>query len=345
MESFLNETDRIELRRRQRAFTDKRVYVRVTVLLLLDRGRSAQEVAEDLGLDASTVYRYRSAYHADGLETYLQTDYQGRWGKLSCRQLSALRAALNARLYTDSAQVADWIESAFGVRYTSSGVVALLHRIGYRYKKTRPVPCEADFERQKAFLEKELEPLLEQARAGESVVYFVDGVHPTHNSRAAYAWIEAGQERLQPTVSGRERVNLNGALNALDVTDVHVLDADSVNAQSTQELYESLLARHPDRRVVVVSDNARYYRNARLKAWVAGQERLEQVFLPPYSPNLNLIERLWKFMRKQVIDTSFFRRKGEFRQALLQFFKNIGKYEEKLKSLLTLKFQLIDSHS
>ncbi|MBS5552872.1 MAG: transposase [Bacteroides sp.] len=81
-----------------------------------------------------------------------------------------------------------------------------------------------------------------------------------------------------------------------------------------------------------------------LKKWVEGT-RIRQIFLPPYSPNLNLIERLWKFLRKKVINTGFYRTKEKFRQAINRFFENIGDYKEELESLLTLKFRLCNSQT
>ena len=119
-------------------------------------------------------------------------------------------------------------------------------------------------------------------------------------------------------VSGRERVNLNAALNALLPTQVHLDETDCVNAQSTQRRYQKLLDAHPNGPVYVICDNARYYKNKDLTAWLA-DKRLVQVFLPTYSPNLNLIERFWKFLRQKIIDTAFYRTKGAFRTAVLAF--------------------------
>ena len=73
--------------------------------------------------------------------------------------------------------------------------------------------------------------------------------------------------------------------------------------------------------------------------------RIKQIFLPPYSPNLNLIERLWKFLRKKVINTGFYRNKAEFRLAINKSFAKIGDYREELESLLTLKFRLVNSQT
>ena len=71
--------------------------------------------------------------------------------------------------------------------------------------------------------------------------------------------------------------------------------------------------------------------------------RIRQAFLPPYSPSLNLIERLWKMLRKKVINTGFYRTKEEFRRAVMNFFEHIAEYKEELKPLLTLNFRLVNS--
>ena len=105
------------------------------------------------------------------------------------------------------------------------------------------------------------------------------------------------------------------------------------------------MAKHPNASCIyIISDNAKYYHNRELKEW-AENSRIKQIFLPPYSPNLNLIERLWKFLRKKVINTGFYRNKAEFRLAIKKFFAKIGDYREELESLLTLKFRLVNSQT
>ena len=209
---------------------------------------------------------------------------------------------------------------------------------------TTAVPCQADAAAQTAFLAGPLAPLLAQAEAGTAVVYFADAAHPTHNTRATHVWTQTGKERPLLTVSGRERVNLNAALNAHAPTQVHLDQTDCVNAQSTQRLYEKLLAAHPQGPVYVVCDNARYYKNKALNAWLT-DKRLVPVFLPPYSPNLNLIERLWKFLRQKIINTAFYRTKGQFKTAVLDFFDRLPKFGHELASRMRLKFHVLDSHS
>ena len=140
-------------------------------------------------------------------------------------------------------------------------------------------------------------------------------------------------------------MNVDGLPNAHAVTDVTALDCESVNAESIRKLYRMALERHPDApQIYIISDNACYYHNKGLEEW-AEDAKIRQVFLPPYSPNQNLIERLWKLLRKKVINTEFYRTKEVFRQAVRRIFDNIGLFADELESLLTLKFRLANSQT
>ena len=342
MNFTLTDSERQALRALQKQRRDEAGYVKVTAVLLLDKGRPAPAVADDLGVDEASVYRYARAFAEQGLARYLATEPPGYWGLLTSAQLARLCRQLDAHLYTDCRQLVDWVACTCRVSYTVSGLTDLLHRLGYSYKLTTAVPCEADAVRQTAFVADTLVPLLAQAEAGVAAVYFADAAHPTHNTRATHVWTQTGKQRPLLTVSGRERVNLNAALNAFVPTQVHLDETDCVNAQSAQRLYEKILAAHPEGPVYVVCDNARYYKNKALAAWLA-DKRLVQVFLPPYSPNLNLIERLWKFLRQKIIDTAFYRTKGQFKTAVLDFFDRLPEFGQELVSLLTQKFHIIDA--
>ncbi|RZJ95037.1 MAG: hypothetical protein EOO60_01565 [Hymenobacter sp.] len=92
----------------------------------------------------------------------------------------------------------------------------------------------------------------------------------------------------------------------------------------------------------VICANARYYKNKELRQWLADKP-ICQVFLPPYSPNLNLIERFWKYLRQKIINTTFYRTKGQFRTAVLDFFDRLPEFGQDLASLLTRKFHILDA--
>jgi transposase len=344
MNVALTESERQYLRQLQKQRRDEAGYVKVTVLLLLDKRRPLASIADDLGLDEATVYRYAQAFQTLGVEKYLAHEQPGYWGLLTSAQLAHLCRELNTTLYTECHAIQAWLRRTYRVAYSLSGLTDLLHRLGFTYKLTTPVPCQADAEAQADFLQ-ELAVLEAHVEQGQAVLYYADAAHPTHNTRCTRAWCEKGTERPLLTVSGRERVNLNAALNAYAPTQVLLDETSCVNAQSTQRLYEQLLAAHPDKaRIYVICDNARYYKNKALRAWLADKP-ICQVFLPPYSPNLNLIERFWKFLRQKIINTTFYRTKGQFRTAVLDFFTRLDEFGQDLAALLTRKFHIIDSQT
>ena len=342
MNVALTASERQYLRQLQKQRRDGEGYVKVTVVLMLDAVWPVVTVAETLGLDEATVYRYARAFQTLGVDRYLAHEQPGYWGLLTSAQLAHLCQEVNTTLYTDGKAIQAWLRRTYRVAYSLSGLTDLLHRLGFTYKRTTPVPCQADAQAQADFLQ-ELAVLEAHVERGQAVLYYADAAHPTHNTRCTRAWCEKGSERPLLTVSGRERVNLNAALNAYAPTQLLLDETDCVNAQSTQRLYQQLLAAHPDKaRIYVICDNARYYKNKALRAWLADKP-ICQVFLPPYSPNLNLIERLWKFLRQKIINTTFYRTKGQFRTAVLDFFTRLNEFGPDLASLLTRKFHILDA--
>jgi transposase len=115
-------------------------YIKVTSILMLHRGFSAQTVSESLGIDLSTVYRYAAQYSIGGISTLIVNRYKGYWGMLSSHEISLLRTELTRNIYIDSKSISSWINDSFGVLYTLSGVVDLINCIGFTYKKNERSP-------------------------------------------------------------------------------------------------------------------------------------------------------------------------------------------------------------
>lgn len=317
---------------------DKVAYMKLSVLVMLDEGMTQETVAVCLGISSGTVGNCKKKYEADGLAKYLDNHYVPYQGKLSDEQLVSLENVVESGLFSTCAQVASWIENEYGKCYSESGIRAILTKLGFVYKKTVAVPGGANPVEQAAFLE-ELKPFLAEVDPASEVVYFIDAVHPQHNTRSDYAWIKKGQNKEVRSNTGRSRLNLNGAMNAHQPEDVVIVESERINAQSTQQLLEQLLDKNPDKDVYVFADNARYYYNKELKKWLDGHPRMQILYLPPYSPNLNLIERLWKFMRKKVINLHYYAKFDDFRAAIRMFFQHIKQYKNELISLITPNFQ------
>lgn len=210
-----------------------------------------------------------------------------------------------------------YVKIEFGVEYTVPGLRNWLQRHGFSYKKPSIVPGKADKERQEKWLE-EYERLKEKLPAEETIC-FIDGVHPTHNVQPAYGWIKKGIRKEIPANTGRARINLSGSI---DVTNYSILIQEdlTLNAESTIQFFQNIEKAYPEnRKIHVFCDNAPYYRNKKVKKYLE-QSEIELHFLPPYSPNLNPIERLWKWMKERVIYNSYYEHFEEFKNAIIGFF-------------------------
>ncbi|WP_298363089.1 IS630 family transposase [Runella sp.] len=173
------------------------------------------------------------------------------------------------------------------------------------------------------------------------VILFGDGVHPHHNTAPAYAWIEKGTEKEIPSNTGRKRLNINGAVNPADATEVVCHECETINALTTVVFLKAIEERYSNKKTIhLFVDNARYYRSVLVQEYLRNS-RITMHFLPPYSPNLNPIERLWKFLKKEIIKSNYTPDFKVFRQRIRDFFADIGSYRDKLKSLINTNFQII----
>ncbi|MEO0333134.1 MAG: IS630 family transposase [Bacteroidota bacterium] len=322
----------------------RRRYRKVTVLVMLHQGHSVDLVQAALGLDDNTIRRYWEGYEAKGIDTYLADHYVPYCGKLTDEQEQLLAGHLDDNLYLDVKPIIAYVHEHFEVRYTVSGMRDLLHRIGFTYKQTKSVPSKADEEAQRSFLEDQLPGLLAEVAAGTAEVYYGDGVHPTHNTKTGRGWIRKGKDFEIDCNNGRKRVNVNGAVRATKPEHLVYDLAKTINAQSTQRVCRKLLRKHPGKKIYYICDNARYNRCKWLQEW-AKEQRIEFVFLPAYSPNLNLIERLWKLLRKVAINSIYYEAYDDFRKGVIDFLDNAKDYKEEIRSLLTLNFRTVGGTS
>jgi transposase len=331
---FLTKQERKALEQELRLERYARFSDRIKCILLLDSGKTSESIAEYLFLSGNTVTNYLKKYQTGGLEDLVSDDYQGSECRLSKVQQQKLARHLEETLYQTVSSIREHIKVTYNVTYSLSGLRHLLRRLDFVYKKPKAIPGKADKVAQEEFLRLIEAKLAENRR--ETVVYYADGTHPQHNTHCAHGWIKRGQNKEIKTNSGRQRVNINGVVNAHDPTDVVIEESSSINAQSTIALLKKLEQKNNSLRCIfVVADNARYYRNRQVKAFLE-TSKVKIIFLPPYSPNLNLIERLWRFLKKIVLYNRYYERFADFKAAILSFFANIKQYRPELESLMTL---------
>src|SRR5262249_41070814 len=222
----------------------------------------------------------------------------------------------------------------------------LLHRWGCSFHQVSGFLFKANPDKQQEFLQDYEQDKLKVQSDGWRR-YFLDGVHPLYGLEVLFCcWLLVGQRFEVGVGGGRKRLNILGAYCPDDHEYLDRRYADkNLNAQSLIELFTLMMARHPDTKLFrIYLDNARYHHAVVLKAWVAQVQQAQGVVfdlkhLPAYSPNLNLIERLWKFLRKEALQrwhATF----EELQQAVAGVLDHLEHYEEQLASLMTERFHV-----
>ena len=208
----LSEQELADLRAAHREVREIREAYRIHALILLGQGRSVKDVADALLMDPETVRNYFKRYQKGGVAELLRMSYVGSEALLDAEQLRALDEHLQTEVYQTAAEVARYVEKRWKVRYTPSGMTALLHRLGYVYKKPKLRPGKhPPVEEQEAFIAKYR--ALKEKQGEGAVIVFMDAAHPQHNPVLGCGWIKRGKSLTIPSNTGRARLNINGAIN------------------------------------------------------------------------------------------------------------------------------------
>jgi transposase len=310
----LDDAERAQLKIQHKQERDGRIRDRIKAVLLHDKGWSSEAIAEALLISDQAVRNHIQDYET---ACKLKPGSGGSEEKLSAVQTEKLRLHLESHAYLYVKDIVAYVASTFKATYTIAGMRNWLHRHGFSYKKPAIVPGKANKEIQAQWIEAYYK--LKQELSADETICFTDGVHPTHNTQPAYGWIKKGVRKELPTNTGRARLNLSGAIDIIDQRIV-VHEDHTLNAESTIRFFKKVEEAYPDkRRIHVFCDNASYYRNKAVKEYLK-RSKIELHFLPPYSPNLNPIERLWKWMKERVVYNTYYEYFDEFKDAVFGFF-------------------------
>ena len=274
---------------------------KMLVVWLLHCGLTRTKAAEIAGLSRQTVQRYVAAYRHGGLDGLRQWGIRGPVSDLVAHT-TAIREALTDRPVRTAAEAAERIEHLTGLKRQPTQIRKFLRtELGFRWRRTRVVPCPPrkdlpdHIREQKHFLETQLQPRLDEAIAGRRQVFFVDAAHFVFGTFLCCLWSLV--RVFVKAASGRQRFNVLGAWNAVTQELLTITNTTVVNTETMCDLLRAMAARGLVKPITLVLDNARYQRNAIVMA-LARELGIELLFLPSYSPNLNLIERLWRFTKR-----------------------------------------------
>jgi len=195
-----------------------------------------------------------------------------------------------------------------------------------------------DPEKQEAFIEA-YEQLKNALPEGEEI-YFMDAVHPEFQSKAVCGWIKAGEVKTLPTTSAQYRMHFIGALSLKEMN-VFTQECETVDAESVVAFFTFLEASSNATTIHVICDNGRSNKNKKVEEYLK-TSRIKIHYLPPYSPNLNPIERLWKVLREKKTYNKCYEKFIDFKTEIRKFFlEDIPKIKNELVTRITDNFQRI----
>jgi transposase len=315
--------------------------IKLLVIRMRHEGAKTGFISKCLNLHANTVTNYLNEFQSGKLPATLEDRYYKPTSSLD-PFLACLRCSFRACPVADAKQAVQRIHKLTGIRLSESQSRRFMKNLGLKLRKTAPVPGKCDHQLQFDFYTREMLPRLEEARLGKRKVLFVDAAHFVLGAFLGLIW--CFQRIFLKTSPGRQRYNILGAIDSHNQEFTSIRTTENINALSIVHLLDLVREKHPQMPVSLVMDNARYQHCNAVKAHAAKLD-IELLFLPPYSPNLNLIERVWKLTKKKCLTNKYHRDFSGFRDAIDQCLDEFeGKLKPELESLLTLNFQFFPNH-
>jgi transposase len=316
------------------------VQKKMEVLYLKSQGVKHQDICKLCKISKTTLTGYIKQYQSGGVAELKKLTYKGQPSELN-QYRDSLTEYFEKHPATSVAEASDAIEKLTGIKRSPTQVREFMRRAGLRYLKVGYVPGKSvepeKINEVETYRQEKLEPLLEEAMSGEKAVFFGDAAHFVHRPYLGFLWCFTRTFIGSP--SGRKRLNVLGAVNAVTKEIITITNETYINAESICQLLFKLANLGIKIPIVIILDNAKYQK-CKLVQDYAEQLGIQLCYLPSYSPQLNLIERFWKFIRNECLYSKYYANFTDFQAAISHCIAtaNTDK-KEKLDSLLTLNFQ------
>jgi len=276
-------------------------------------------------------YKYKNKTHNDprGVSS----------SKLSEDKSTELKDHLSRFTYLKVKNIISYVLQKYNVMYSRTGMNAWLSQNGFAYKKPLKIPGKLDPQKQLDFI-KYYEDLKKTISPDEEI-YFGDGTHPQHQSQSVCGWIQKGEQKTLQTTGKQYRIHIMGALR-LDGMEIITKEYKTIDSDSVIDFFKEIEARSKAPIIHFIIDNARANKCKKIDEYLKNS-RIKVHYLPPYSPNLNPIERLWKIMRESKIYNRYYVCYKEFFTLIRNFFEHdIYQMKDILKARINDNFQIID---
>lgn len=313
-----------------------RIRTKASALVLKSHNIEHYKIAASIGVSENTLRTYFKQYVKDRIDSITKLNFRKPKSELAEFE-EEIKNYLNKTPPASIKQACEEIEKLTKIKIHETQMRKYLKSLGVKFRKVVSIPAKADAEKQKEFLETKLQPRLDEAKDGKRDVYFIDAAHFVLGAFLGFLW--SFTRIFVKSPSGRQRFNVLGALNAISKELITITNTTYITSTQVCELLKKIALISPNP-ITLVLDNARYQR-CNLVINLANELGIELLFLPSYSPNLNLIERVWKFTKKHCLNSKYYSDFNLFKNAINGFLSCMHHaHATELKSLLSLEFQL-----
>lgn len=298
-------------------------------------GVQHQIICGVLRICSATLANYLKAYRDGGLPALMENRYYQPASSLA-PFWQCLICSFKAAPAASAKDAVRRVTKLTGITLSESQARRTMKKMGMKLRKCIPVPGKANHQLQFEFYETQLMPRLQEASRGKRKVFFVDAAHFVLGGYVGHLW--CFERQILKTPSGRQRYSVLGAVDSHTKELITVRTKGNVNAMTVCELFYEIRRLHPDTEITLIMDNASYQHSWFTKLG-ASEFGIELLFLPSYSPNLNIIERLWKLVKKHCLTNRFYDKFAKFQAAIDQCLDSVNSsLREEVASLLTLNF-------
>lgn len=301
-----------------------------------------KEISKLASVHSNSITNFIKLYIAGGIDALKELNYTGPQSELDQYSKTIEKEFLkNPPLR--SSEAGHTISILTGIKRCPTQIKTFMKRIGMKFLKMGHIPSKADPAKQKKFLKTVLNPAIQKAKENKCHLLFMDAAHFVHAPFLCQVWCFVRQ--FIPSPSGRDRLNVLGAINAISKQLSFHVNTTYINAEVIVSFLYKLSRQYCDLPIFIVLDNARY-QHCQYVMEVAKKLNIELLFLPSYSPNLNLIERLWKFTKKKALYGKYHDSFDKFQNAIVDTLHSVNKIKKvksEINTLITLKFQTFEN--
>lgn len=329
----------IERKKHTHALIRDRMYV----LHLINLGYKRKDCAAIVGCSINSVRNYINMYKEGGLELIRKLRYKNSRHELA-DQYAEVEKELEAANFSTVKEAGSILRTKFGYTKSLEAVRCLLHRLGFKRRKTGSFPGNIkNFDKwqheQKQAIKK-LYKLIDKAENEKLILLFSDAAHFVYGKFSSYHWGKS--PRFAPSGHGRFRLNVYGSYDVISNQVYSMYNDGYINAEFMVQYFEWLrkeIYTDHSQAIHMVMDNARYQHCNYVKE-KASELNIVLEFLPGYSPNLNLIERLWKYMKK-IVGQTYHQSKESFKKEIVNLLSSLNskEHQDNIWTLLNPVFQ------